>query len=172
MLSGETAIGDHPALVVETMNRVMLETEELLPDTPSRPPEKSVPSEKGGLPAMHPITQSVVYGAAKIAEHLSAAMVVVATKSGRTALTKSSQRDFIQTVAVSSDAAVLRRMCLYWGVTPLPGAPVTDPDELTKFVLKWGKEDGLVASGDCVVIVAGTGIREGAHNVVAVHTVE
>lgn len=166
MLSGETAIGNHPTLVVETMNRIMLETEELLPDKPSRPPQK------GGPTATHPITESVVYGAAKIAEHLSASMVVVATRSGATALTKSNQRDFIPTIAVSSSAAVLRRTCLFWGVTPLPNAPIEDSKALTDFVIRWGKEDGLVKSGDCVVIVAGSGVREGAHNVVAVHTVD
>jgi len=166
MLSGETAIGNHPTLVVETMNRVMLETEELLSDRPSQT------LENVDNTATHPITQSVVYGAAKIAERLSASMVVVATRSGATALTKSNQRDFIPTIAVSSDAAVLRRTCLYWGVTPLPNAPIEDPKALTDFLIEWGKADGLVQSGDCIVVVAGSGVREGAHNVVAVHTVE
>ncbi len=165
MLSGETAIGDHPKLVVTTMNRIMMSTERMLPQCPSRPPAKV--SRTG----THPITNSVVYGAAKVAEHLDAALVVVATRTGATALTKSNQRDFIPTVAISEDPAVLRRMCLYWGITSLPGAPVKDRAELRKFITTWGKKDGLLASGDCIVIVAGTGVARQAHNVMIVDTI-
>ena len=165
MLSGETAIGDHPALVVETMNRIMISTERLLPNQPQRPPLRK--ANTGALP----ITHSVVYGAAKIAEHLDASLVVIATKSGATALTKSNQRDFVPTVAVSEDPEVLRRVCLYWGITPLPGAPLDDRLKLNEFVVAWGKKDGILSVGDCLVTVTGTGVAKGGHNLVVVDTV-
>ncbi len=166
MLSGETAIGEYPVETVEIMNRIMLSTERILPGRPSRPPLKK------STTGTHPITHSVVYGAAKIAEHLDASLVVIATRSGATALTKSNQRDFAPTVAVSSDPVVLRRMCLYWGITPLPNAPLGDRIELREFIMKWGKADGLLSSGDCVVVVTGTGVAKAAHNLVVVHTVD
>ncbi|MEM7314304.1 MAG: pyruvate kinase, partial [Planctomycetota bacterium] len=166
MLSGETAIGEFPVESVEMMNRIMISTERDLPGRPSRPPAKV--STTGA----HPITHSVVYGAAKIAEHLDAALVVIATRSGATALTKSNQRDFVPTIAVSNEPTVLRRMCLYWGVTPLPGAPLEDRIALKEFIVDWARKDGLVEDGDCFVMVTGTGVARGAHNLVMVHTVE
>ncbi len=165
MLSGETAIGEHPELVVRTMNRVMLEAEELLL---KRGPVAEAWSAQDGL---QDVTQSVVYGAAKIADRLSAAMVVIATQSGQTAVVKSNQRIYIPTVTVSSSEAVLRRTCLFWGLTPLPDAPVDEPDALVDFILDWGKAEGTLTRGDRVVLVAGTGIQNTAHYVVTVLTV-
>ena len=115
----------------------------------------------------------MVYGAAKIAEHLQAALVVaIATRSGATALTKSSQRDFVRTVAVSEDPAVLRKMTLYWGITPLPGCPLNDRLALWDFVRAWGERDGVLSQGDCAVVVTGSGVAKGAHNLLVVHTVD
>ncbi len=166
MLSGETAIGEYPLQTVKMMNRIMLSTERRLSGRPSRPP--AARSTTGA----HPITHSVVYGAAKIAEHLQAALVVIATRSGATALTKSSQRDFVRTIAVSSDPAVLRKMTLYWGVTPLAGCPLDDRLKLWDFVRGWGEQDGVLSHGDCAVVVTGSGVAKGAHNLLVVHTVD
>jgi pyruvate kinase len=166
MLSGETAIGQYPRETVEMMHRIMNATERVLYDAPARPPIAS------GAAGVHPITSAVVYGAGRIAAQLHAKLTVVATRSGATARVKAKQRDFIPTVGVSENEAVLRQMCLLWGVTPLAGAPVHDPQGLRKFVAEWGKERGELSAGDRVVFVTGTGIVRAAHNLVVVHEVE
>ncbi|REJ69802.1 MAG: pyruvate kinase [Planctomycetota bacterium] len=166
MLSGETAIGDYPLDAVKMMNRIMVATERMshrhLPAAPQLATSHGV----------HPITSAVVYGAAQIADQLSSNLIVIATRSGATALVKAKQRDFIPTVGVSSSPEALRRMCLFWGTYPLAGAPLDDPPALRRFVSEWGLRNGLLTQGDTVVSITGTGIVHRAHNSVVVYEVE
>ncbi len=165
MLSGETAIGDYPVETVQMMNRIMVSTEELLRDwQPPRPSKKSTTG-------VHPMTLSVVYGASRIAEFLEAKIVIVVTRSGKTALARSHLRGFVPTIGVSESVEVLRRMTLYWGVTPLAEAP-KDRLDLQRFVVAWGKERGIVATGDCMLLVSGTNVARLAHNTVVVFEAE
>ncbi|MCA9263277.1 MAG: pyruvate kinase, partial [Planctomycetales bacterium] len=145
MLSGESAIGKYPIEAVSMMRRIMLSTERLLEKRQPRPPAEIANT------VAHPITQSVVFGAARIAEYIGAKCVVVATQSGNTALAKSSQRDFTPAIVVSPSESVLRRMCLLWGVTPLAGVQLHPPITMREFVIQWGKQTGLLADGDPVV---------------------
>ena len=163
MLSGETAIGEYPIQSVRMMNRIMLATENLLRD---RPPQTR-PIGKA-----HPISHAVVSAAGTVAGQLNAQLVVTATRSGVTALTKSSLRDFVPTVAVSQDLEVLRRMSLYWGIIPLVDAPLHDRRELRDFVCAWGKRAGLLESGDLVLMVSGTQLFPDAHNQLVVYQVD
>jgi len=164
MLSGETAIGDFPALAVETMNRICLATEQLLKD--------QEPVEILNAIDVHPITAAAVSGSAIIAEELDAKLVVIATRSGGTCRLRSKQRDFIPTIGVSDSAAVLRKLTLFWGVTPLAGAPVHDGPALRAFIDRWGREQGLITTGDRIVFVTGTNFYPLAKNILVVHEVE
>jgi pyruvate kinase len=166
MLSGETAVGEFPLQTVAMMNRILVNTEQLLRDAPPRPP-KFV--EASGV---HPITSAVVYAAGRIADQLDASLVVIATRSGATARVKAKQRDFVPTIAVSNCEATLRQMCLFWGITPLAEAPVNESLELRRYIRQWGIEDGSLRPGDRVVYVTGSEIVERAHNVIVVHEVE
>ena len=99
-------------------------------------------------------------------------MVVIATSSGETALAKSTQRDYIPTIAVSDSEAALRRMSLWWGITPLPGAPCHDNRALVEFIVQWGRAEGTLTKGDAIVVVAGTKIEPGVRNLVVVHEID
>ena len=70
MLSGETAIGDYPTTSVQTMNRIMLSTEQLLTNKETQRPNVESASQ------VSPITRAVVYGAACVAELVHARLVV------------------------------------------------------------------------------------------------
>lgn len=165
MLSGETAVGQFPREAVMMMSRIMHNTEKLLHDTTSTVPDAPVAG-------VHPITAAVVYGAAQIARQLDSPLVVISTNSGGTARVKAKQRDFIPTIGVSDSDAALRRMCLYWGVTPLPGAPVHNGPQLRRYISAWGIEDGCLKSGDRVVFITGSEVIANAHNLLVVHQVE
>lgn len=166
MLSGETAIGEFPVDVVQMMNRIMLATERLLADAPPQPPPIAP------LAGVHPVTAAVAYGAGRIASQLAAKLVVIATRSGGTARVKSKQRDFIPAIGVSESEPTLRRMCLFWGITPLPGAPLADGPKLRAHISAWGKADGILTPGDRVVFVTGSEVVPTAHNLLVVHEVE
>ena len=164
MLSGETAIGEFPVESVETMNRIMLATEPLLKERPLRPVEM--------LGDVHQITAAAVKAGATLAGEIGARMIVVATRGGGTCRMRSKQRDFVPTIGVSDSESVLRRLTLYWGVTPLSGAPVQDGPALRAFIDKWGREQGLLNVGDRVVFVTGTNFYPMAQNILVIHEVE
>lgn len=166
MLSGETAVGEYPRETVEMMERIICSAEQLLKNAPKPPPPDWEAAK------VHPITAAVVYGAAAIAEQVNAKLVVIATRGGKTALVKSKQRTMIPAIGVSSSEETLRQMCLFWGITPLPGAPVEDGPMLRKFIENWGKSLGYFLPGDRVVFVTGAGFYSKAHNLVVVHEVE
>ena len=165
MLSGETAIGKFPRESVEMMNRIMLSSEKLA--VRDWKPEASAFEYEG----VHPTSSAVVYHAGQIAKDVNAKIVVVATRSGATALAKAKHRDLIPTIAVSDSDETLRRMTLYWGIGPVAGAPCQANEDLTDFIDNWGRRNGFLESGDLVVVVSGTGLLEGAHNLVMVHEV-
>ena len=166
MLSGETAVGEHPALAVEMMHRIALQTEPLCRERPSVPPPDL--SAEG----VNQITEATVFAAGRMAEKLEAKLLVVASGSGKTALSVAKNRNYVSAIGVSDSPATLRRMCLYWGVIPLPGAPTGDREALLQHITNWGRQAGLLHKGDRVVLIAGTGLAVTAHNMIVVHEIE
>jgi pyruvate kinase len=165
MLSGETAIGEFPVEAVETMNRIALATEPLLR-------ESGYQLQQVQATDVHPITAAAVRATSVIAEQLKAKLVVVATRGGGTCRLRSKQRDFVPTIGTSDSVSVLRRLTLFWGVTPLAGAPVHDGPALRAFIDEWGRKQGLLQRGDPVVFVTGTNFYPMAQNLLVIHEVE
>ena len=166
MLSGETAIGQHPVEAVKMMHRIALATEPIYRDRPPLP-----------MPDLHrsvvdDITEVTVYSASQIAAQLDAKMVICASTEGETARTLSKNRTFVPTVGVSNSEATLRRMCLYWGVIPLPNAPTDDAKALLDYVLAHGRDISFLQHGDRVVLITGTRLIDRGQNAILVHEVE
>jgi pyruvate kinase len=176
MLSGETAIGSYPRESVAMMNRIALATEASMKGRPLRD------MAEGASDGLQEVTRAVVRGAGVMAQVVSAKLVVVASFSGRTALALSQQRSFAPTVGVSSNASTLRKMCLYWGVTPLAGAPACNVEQLIRHADLWACKQGMAQRGDRIVIVGGSHLTagtaeddemsEGVHDIVIVHEIE
>jgi pyruvate kinase len=164
MLSGETAVGEYPIESVQTMNRILTATESLL--------RQRDPRSQAAHQQAHPVTHAVIAAAGRIAAELNARLMVVVTRSGITALTKSSLRDFVPTIAVCGDLRVLRRMTLWWGITPVALAPVTDRQELRDFAENWGKVEGLLTAGDLFLLVSGTRLFPDVHNQLSVYVAD
>jgi pyruvate kinase len=182
MLSGETAIGQHPRLAVEMMNRIARATEAHLNECATSPLLAGVPI--GGQPAAFvdqrraegvlPITQAVVHGAARIAGDLSAKAIVVISHTGATALALCKLRGPTPILGVSDSEITLRQMCLYWGVLPLPLPLDGNVAETIGQVTHWGLKEGRCVTGDRLVFVAGSGLPIGVsgHNLALVHEVQ
>ncbi|MFO0788911.1 MAG: pyruvate kinase [Pirellulales bacterium] len=174
MLSGETAIGRYPLEAVEMMNRIALATETSFRSRPPKLPDTS-------FSQLQAITRAVVRAAGQMAHDLGAKLVFVASHSGRTALALSQHRSYVPTLGVSTNEATLRQMCLYWGVTPLRGAPARDLPELIRHADRYACDEGYAQKGDRIVIVGGSHLvagpdREdmasGVHDLLLVHQVE
>jgi len=164
MLSGETAIGDNPIQCVRMMDRIASEAEPL------------VPSSQAGVPRgdesrrARPVTEAITRGAIAAANYLHADLIVVATMTGRTALALSRLRSKVPILAVTEKLKIARRMCLYWGVTPILSERGRESaDELLQFVTEWGHRNGVLASGSKVILVGHASWLGDTHDLCMVH---
>jgi pyruvate kinase len=169
MLSGETAIGAHAVAAVSTMSRIAAEAEAFLAASTSAAEPMGSWSKWGLVTA---ITDGVVEAASVACRRLGAALLVVATHSGRTALAVSKCRHATPTLALSNDLATARRMSLYWGVTPIhfPDAPEIEP--ALRFALNWARTRGLISRGDRIVLLRGTVPGNPVHDALFVQEVD
>ena len=144
MLSGETAVGDHPVEVVAMMDRIIRAAESALPSVAS----PSSVRQAGDR------SLTVALAARGIAEADPETLAVVCyTGSGYTAFLLSKIHPGIPIIALSPNEAVCRRLSLARGVSPLL-CPFTDTTE------------EMLAAGDEALLAAGL-LRRGAKVVVA-----
>jgi len=170
MLSGETAAGSYPLEAVETMSRIVSEAETFLseqkPGSSHNPREIGIGWSNQGW--ITPITEAVVDAASLACRRLNAALLVVATRSGRTALAASKYRNTTPTLALAEDAETARAMALYWGVNPLVAPGIADVDRDLAVALDWARTHHVVKPGDRVVLVRGSIPGNPTHNALVV----
>lgn len=143
MLSEETAVGQYPAQAVRFMARLAVRAETLLDR--SRAPDPLFPS----------IPEGIAYAACRLARDLGAKAILAPTRSGLTARAVSRFRPAQEVLAFSPDPAVVRRLCLLWGVSPRRVPRLRDTDDMVRRVCEFARSEGGLQSGDLVVIVAG-----------------
>jgi pyruvate kinase len=119
-----------------------------------------------------PVTDAVVEAASAVCRRLGAALLVVATHSGKTALALSKQRNATPTLALTDDEEIARLMSLYWGVTALHVPELFQTGQVLAFADEWCRRHDLIDSGDRVVIVRGVMPNNPNHNALLVHEVE
>ncbi len=165
MLSGETAAGEYPAEAVATMSHICYEAERVL--QPHRQSQEPVSRAHSQALA---VTEAVTLGAARAAEQLAAELLVVATRGGKTAMALSQQRSQTPILGVSDSPETTRRLCLYWGVTPLQSAKVTAPlQEFLESVVAWCRDQDILHSGKRIVVVTSTDWTAAGHDLMLVH---
>jgi pyruvate kinase len=159
MLSQETAIGQYPVEAVATMGRIAREAE-ASPHL-SAPPPPAV----GGLD----VAATVCKAAVQVATDLQAKAIVAFTESGATARFVSRFRPRVPIIGLTTSDAARRRMTLYWGVEA--ATPLKVGTDLREMIAEGDEcicNEGMVAPGDLVVVVAGTpGGRGGTNRVIA-----
>jgi pyruvate kinase len=159
MLSGETAIGEHPVAAVQVMDRIALAVEPSLGYRHEIPTADDEPT----------IDQALSNAACDVAEALSAAAILVPTFSGHTASAVARLRPQRPIVALTHKSESLRHLALEWGVTPVKITETTDVEDLWSRSVVAAREAGVVAHGDRVVITAGTAVNlPGSTNVIKV----
>lgn len=146
MLSEETAIGDYPIEVVETMARIAEEAE-AAPDAFRIVQQPTDPS--GSFP--HVIAEA----ASMAARHLPAAAIVAITQSGFTPLIVSKYRSPTPIIAVTRSEKVARRLPLLWNVQDQIVVGYTaEIDEVLAAVVDRCRQTGMVVAGDTIVLTA------------------
>jgi pyruvate kinase len=148
MLSAETAVGDHPVRVVETMDRIVRDVAESDENAELR--EQRVP--QSGDSGTDALARSARY----LARDVGASAVVVASESGYTARKAAKYRPGIPVVAATPNHAVRRRLVLHAGVVPrhvdISGA---GREAVIHDAVDAALEAGVAESGDTVVALAG-----------------
>ena len=167
MLSGETAAGDYPVEAVAMMSRIAREAERMLEPRLAKSDSRSTNRTRATA-----ITEAVTHGAATAAAHLNADLIVAATQGGKTAMAISKQRPQIPILGLTDRPEVARRMCLFWGVTPVETSAVSlSPRDLIAFVVAQGRVRNMLDSGSKLVLVGSSDWRLEWHDMMLVHVV-
>ncbi|MEF8856142.1 MAG: pyruvate kinase, partial [Haloplanus sp.] len=148
MLSGETAIGDHPVRVVETMDRIVREVEES--DEYAETREGRVPPAAKGSQ-----TEALARAARYLARDLGAAAIVAVSESGYTARATAKFRPGVPVVATTPRDRVRRQLALSWGVDAQYAAYREDIEGMVDAAVDAAIEAGAAESGDTVVVLSG-----------------
>jgi pyruvate kinase len=146
MLSGETAAGEYPIEVVQTMVAITLEAEAHLDRWGHGPHGDYRTTDEA---------QAVAHAATDLAHDLDARVIVAFTRSGRTALFLSKLRPRVPILALTPSEITYRALALMWGATPLMCPAVTGIEEMIAEVEARVKAEGYAASGDVLVITGG-----------------
>jgi pyruvate kinase len=167
MLSAETAIGQHPVEAVAMMRAIARETEPLLEPRFRTETARAT----GPAPAATPLTDAVVEAASRLAERIGARLVLVATRDGDTVRMLSKHRGQAPILGISHREETVRRLCLYWGVTPVHLPESHEAGDLLERVTAWARPRGLLDPGDRVVLLASTHWTATGHNMLVVDEV-
>lgn len=146
MLSEETATGAHPIEAVAAMTSICRVVEA---DTPQHRRESR-------LSEGHPIADIIGSLAARAAEVVKPAAIIVVTRSGFSSQMVSKHRPTPRILVVSPDKRVMRRMHLYWGVEPLNLIWTSDRDDLIIRAVKLSLEKGYMKPEDSIMVVSGS----------------
>lgn len=159
MLSGESAVGEYPVEAVQTMQRICTEAETWMKS--QRP---SIPATNEEANAL---SDAMVEAAHLAIERLDAPLVVVATRSGRTALSLSARRPAAAALVLARSESVARALALCWGVIPLVLPEGSTPERELELAIDWARSHGLVSPGQRAVLLRGHGDEPGRMAVVA-----
>lgn len=160
MLSAETASGRYPVETVRMMAKLAVNAD-AHPEYLHRP----------GL-EVHRVSEAVSKASAEAAEALGAAAILTVSQSGYTARMVSRSRSRVPILALSTEPEVVRRMHLYWGVTPLLMEPAADTDDMMAKAVGVALASGAISVGDLIIFTAGvpTGVP-GTTNLMRVETI-
>lgn len=163
MLSGETAMGAHPALVVATMSRIIKEAEQ----------SSFYALRPSDLGDRMRVSEAIARNACDIAEDVGARVIVAFTESGQTARFASQARPTVPIIGLSPNANTLRRLALFWGVIPWHVESLRDSDEMINRAHGLLLARGYVSPGDRFVTIFGAPVGvSGTTNAIHVQVVE
>ncbi len=147
MLSGETAAGKHPELVVKMMSQIICEAEK-------------TPSERPFLRDMDlsNVNSSVMVAASMIAEKIFAKRILSVTESGHSCRKISAFRPQTPVLGVTNSIGTARKLCMYWGVSPYYIHEFDEDNfDFQVDVINRVKKERNLQNGDKIVITRGDG---------------
>lgn len=145
MLSGETAAGKHPDLVLETMVKIINQAEE----------DNIKYFDEIDYKNIHTRTNAICDAACITARDINAKAIVAITKSGETARLVSKYRPKEMIVATTPYLYAYYQLALSWGVYPILTPVQKTENGLINGTIESIKEEGILKERDVIVLTAG-----------------
>ena len=149
MLSGETAVGDHPAHVVRVMNKIATQAEKDAFDM----------NTFGDISYVNDVddaTNAICDAACTMARDVDAKAIIAVTRSGYTAKRVSKFRPAQPIIATTPEEKTYHQLSMSWGVYPIKSLFQPDANVLFTHAVDCAKRYDYVKDNDRVVITAGT----------------
>lgn len=153
MLSGETATGQHPKLVVETMRKIIMEVER----TEYRYNLEDVLTPQPHSPSF--ISDAICYNACKLAHDLESDALIGMTQSGYTAFMLSSYRPKAPLYIFTKEKSLVNQLSLSWGVRAFYYSEEESLDNIITDQIEILKERAFLKPGDIVVNTGSTPVH-------------
>lgn len=162
MLSGETAMGKHPVLVVQTMDKIVRQAEK------DHEEFKAFVYEVSDFDK----TNAICDAACTTAKDLEAKAIVVVTLSGETARLVSKFRPKEMIIAATPSLKTYHQLALSWGVSPVLTSQQHSEEALIDDAIYRAQSENLLNKGDTVVATAGVPLAvSGTTNLLRIVTV-
>lgn len=164
MLSNETASGEYPELVVETMADIIKTTEQSVYDDTNLPPmRKNVAKVDLAITELSRI----------LAEEVKAKMILAASISGETGRLISHVRPQLPILVATNTERVQHQLNLSWGVKPFILPPCHSIEELVERSMDYIKTNKLGKKNDLMILVTGEPVGQAGHvNLVEVREIK
>lgn len=143
MLSGETAMGQYPELVIQTMVKIIEEVE-----------KEAVVYNRNLVPQPHSpsfLSDALCYNACEIAKDVSANALIGTTQSGYTGFMLSSFRPRSPLYVFTKIPTLVNQLSLSWGVQAFYYDREESVDDIISDQISILKDKGLLNTGDVVV---------------------
>jgi pyruvate kinase len=150
MLSGETAMGNFPTLVVETMSKIILQVEASVYDYN----RDDILAPQPHSPSF--MSDAICYSACKLAHDAHANALIGMTQSGYTAFMLSSYRPKSPLYIFSKERTLISQLSLSWGVRAFYYGEEESLDDIIFDQINILKERGFINQGDVVVNTGST----------------
>ena len=160
MLSAETAIGNHPEVVVSAMSDICKEADSRNDTSVLRFKETST---------VDTLTTSLAKAAVQVANEIEAKAIVAFTETGRTPLLISNYRPEAPIFTMTTIDQTYNQMNILWGVKQIKIDRLETTPEMFEIADTWLQNNKKFKKNDKVVIVAGTPPnKEAATNLIRV----
>ncbi len=153
MLSGETATGKYPRLVVETMTKIIQEVETKAYDYNRHEMLKPQPKSPSFL------SDAICYNACKLAEDVEANAIIGMTQSGYTGFMLSSYRPKSLLYIFTKERSLVNQLSLSWGVRAFFYTEEESLDDIFFDQIEILKQRGFAKTGDVLVSTGSTPVH-------------
>ena len=163
MLSGETAVGKHPVLAVETMSRIAYQTEKNM---------NFIKRFRETDFVIKNTIDAISHATCGMSIDVNAKAITVCSLSGRTVRMVSRFRSPVDIVGLTTNERTWRKLALSWGVKPVMCEELPSTDVLFYTAKKLTQTALNLEPGDKIIITGGVAMgQSGSTNLIKIENI-